>query len=355
MLVKKGWGRLVSDFIEAQWRCVEFLLEQVYSNSGGRQQRGKLEPFLTTLPDAALEALSLGSGLAVVPVIRCVRLLTPQMLLTDDALCSQAVESVWWTFQDRQKGDHIWFWGTLREMTKVVFNPCLLVLPEEHPITSIVRKYWGELLTLGEDRPGIVNHVIGPCCEFWANCPQNNDPNPVHEISEEDRKRSLEVHIDFLTEACVFGPRVKKTLRVTCYVLEYVRMLGEKCEISPLYKDELRDCTRVRVNAINMLLTLNPEIERDVRLLQRVVRLLITKLDELTEEKPRSSINSYSHRRKHRVWQAILVALSQLFKADTEEMFAGEVLEEAFRASVSENQVSVRNFLQWGMVLILGR
>ena len=355
VLVKKGWGRLVSDFIEAQWRCVEFLLEQLYSNSGDRQQRDKLEPFLTTLPDAALEALSLGSGLAVVPVIRCVRLLTPQMLLTDDALCSQAVESVWWTFQDRQKGDHIWFWGTLREMTKVVFNPCLLVLPEEHPITSIVRKYWGELLTLGEDRPGIVNHVIGPCCEFWANCPQNNDPNPVHEISEEDRKRSLEVHIDFLTEACVFGPRVKKTLRVTCYVLEYVRMLGEKREISPLYKDELRDCTRVRVNAINMLLTLNPENERDVRLLQRVVRLLITKLDELTEEKPRSSINSYSHRRKHRVWQAILVALSQLFKADTEEMFAGEVLEEAFRASVSENQVSVRNFLQWGMVLVLGR
>lgn len=355
VLVKKGWGRLVSDFIEAQWQCVEFLLEQVYSDSGGRQQRDKLEPFLTTLPDAALEALSLGSGLAVVPVIRCVRLLTPQMLLTDDVLCSQAVESVWWTFQDRQKGDHIWFWGTLREMTKVIFNPCLLVLPEEHAITAIVRKYWGELLALGEDRPGIVNHVIGPCCEFWANCPQTNDPNPAHEISEEDRKRSLEVHLDFLTEACVFGPRVKKTLRVTSYVLEYVRMLGENREITPLYKDELRDCTRVRVNAINMLLTLNPENERDVSLLQRVVRQLITKLDELTEEKPRSSINSYSHRRKHRVWQAILVALSQLFKADTQVMFAGEVLEETFRASVSENQVSVRNFLQWGMVLILGR
>lgn len=355
VLVKKGWGRLVSDFIEAQWQCVEFLLEQVYSDSGGRQQRDKLEPFLTTLPDAALEGLSLGSGLAVVPVIRCVRLLTPQMLLTDDVLCSQAVESVWWTFQDRQKGDHIWFWGTLREMTKVIFNPCLLVLPEEHAITAIVRKYWGELLALGEDRPGIVNHVIGPCCEFWANCPQTNDPNPAHEISEEDRKRSLEVHLDFLTEACVFGPRVKKTLRVTSYVLEYVRMLGENREITPLYKDELRDCTRVRVNAINMLLTLNPENERDVSLLQRVVRQLITKLDELTEEKPRSSINSYSHRRKHRVWQAILVALSQLFKADTQVMFAGEVLEETFRASVSENQVSVRNFLQWGMVLILGR
>jgi len=354
MLVKKGWGRLVSDFIEAQWRCVEFLLEQEYSDSGGRQQRDKLEPFLATLPDAALEALSLGSGLSVVPVIRCVRLLTPRMLLTDDVLCSQALESVWWTFQDRQKGDHIWFWGTLREMTKVLFNPCLLVLPEEHPMTAVVRKYWGELLTLGEDRPGIVNHVIGPCCEVWANC-QNSDPNPADEISEEDRKRSLEVHLDFLTEACVFGPRVKKTIRVTYYVLEYIRMLGEKREINPLYMDELRDYTRVRVNAINMLLTLNPENERDARLLKRVVRVLITKLDELTEEKPRSSINSYSHRRKHRVWQAILVALSQLFKADTEVMFAGEVLEETFRASVSENQVSVRNFLQWAMVLILGR
>lgn len=357
LFVKKGWGRLVSDFIEAQWRCVEFLLEQEYSDSGDRQPRDQLEPFLANLPDAALEALSLGSGLAVVPVIRCVRLLTPRMLLTDGVLCSQALESVWWTFQDRQKGDHIWFWGTLKEMTKVLFNPCLLVLPEDHPMTAIVRKYWGELLTLGEDRPGIVNHVIGPCCEFWANC-ENNDQNRAHsarEISEEDRKRSLEVHLDFLTEACVFGPRVKKTMRVTSYVLEYVRMLGEEREINPLYVDELRDDTRVRVNAINILLTLNPGNEPDARLLQRVVRALITKLDELTEEKPRSSINSYSHRRKHRVWQAILVALSRLFKADTEVLFAGEILEEIFRTSVSENQVSVRNFLQWGMVLILGR
>lgn len=238
-------------------------------------------------------------------------------------------------------------------MTKVLFNPCLLVLPVEHPITAIVRRYWGELLTLGEDRPGIVNHVIGPCCEFWANC-QNNDPNLAREISE-DRKRSLEVHLDFLTEACVFGPRVKKTMRVTCYVLEYVRMLGEEREISPLCVDEMRDDTRVRVNGINMLLMLNPENEHDARLLQRVVRVLIAKLDELTEEKPRSSINSYSHRRKHRVWQAILVALSQLFKADTEVTFAGEVLEESFRASLSENQVSVRNFIQWGMVLIFQR
>lgn len=354
LFLKKGWGRLVSDFIEAQWRCVEFLLEQGYSDSGDTQLKDKLEPFLENLPDAAFEALSMGSGLAVVPVIRCVRLLTPRMLLTDDVLCSQALESVWWTFQDRQKGDHVWFWGTLREMTKVLFNPCLLVLPVEHPITAIVRRYWGELLTLGEDRPGIVNHVIGPSCEFWANC-QNNDPNLAREISEEDRKRSLDVHLDFLTEACVFGPRVKKTMRVTCYVLEYVRMLGEEREISPLCMDEMRDDTRVRVNGINMLLMLNPENERDARLLQRVVRVLIAKLDELTEEKPRSSINSYSHRRKHRVWQAILVALSQLFKADTEVTFAGEVLEESFRASLSENQVSVRNFIQWGMVLILQR
>lgn len=356
--VKKGWGRLVSDFIEAQWRCVEFLLEQTqgHSYSGGRDLGDKLESFMADLPDVALEALSLGSGLAVLPVIKCVHLLTPQMLLTDGSLCSQALESVWWTFQDRQKGDHIWFWGTLKEMTRVLFNPCLLVLPEDHPVTAVVRKYWGELLALGEDRPGIVNHVIGPCSEFWANSRSvNRSTNPARQISEEDRKQSLEVHLNFITEACVFGPREKKTLRVTNYVLEYVRRLGEERVISPLNVDELRDDTRVRVNTINLLLTLNPANERDARLLQRVIRALISKLGELTEDKPRSSINSYSHRRKHRVWQAILVALSRLFEADIEELFAREVLEEIFRTILCENQVSVRNFLQWGMVLILGK
>ena len=354
--VKKGWGRLVSDFIEAQWRCVEFLLEQKqgHSDSGDRELGDKLDPIMADLPEAALEALSLGSGLAVLPVIKCVRLLTPQMLRTDGSLCLQALESVWWTFQDRQKGDHIWFWGTLKEMTQVIFNPCLLVLSEDHPVTAVVRKYWSELLMLGEDRAGVVNHVIGPCCEFWT-MSNHRSTNPARRISEEDRKQSLEVHLDFITEACLFGPREKKTLRITNYVSDYVRRLDEERVISSMNVDELRDDTCVRVNAINVLLTLNPGNERDARLLQRVIRALISKLGELTEDKPRSSINSYLHRRKHRLWQAILVALSRLFEANIEVLFAREVVEEIFRTILCEHQVSVRDFLQWGMVLILGK
>ena len=357
--VKKGWGRLVSDFIEAQWQCVQFLLEETqgYSGGKGRELGEKFEPFLAELPDAALEALSLGSGLAVLPIIRCVRLLTPRMLLTNDSLCSQALEAVWWTFQDRQKRDRVWFWGTLREMTKVFFNPCLLILAEDHPVTATVRKYWGELLALGEDRPGVVNLVIGPCCEFWAGYPCDHfSGNLARQISEENRKQSLEVHLDFITEACIFGPREKKTERVTNYVLECVRRLGVERVISPLNTDELRDDTRVRINAINLLMTLNPKNKRDAKILQRVVQTLIIKHGELSKNKPRSFLNSYSHRRKHRVWQAILVVLSRFFQADVvDEMFAGQVLEEIFRAILCENQVSVRNFLQWGMVLILGK
>ena len=351
--VRKGWGRLVSDFLDAQWLCIEFLLQE---SQRCKELEHKLEPFLADLPEAALEALSLGSGLAVLPVIRCVHLLTPRMLLKDDSLCSQALESIWWTFQDRQKGDHIGFWGTLREITRVIFNPCLLTLPEDHPVSPTVRKYWGELLVLGEDRAGIVNHVIEPCCKFWTSSPSDqNQTSPTPQISEEDRKRSLGVHLDFITEACVFGPREKKTSRVTNYVLEYVRRLGEQCEICPINVDELRDDTRVRVNAVNLLMMLHPENARDMKLLKRVVQALIARNSELMEEKPRSSINSYSHRRKHRVWQAILVALSRLLEADAGESFARDVLEGVFRAILGDNQVSVRNFLQWGVVLILGR
>ena len=353
--VKKGWGRLVSDFLEAQWLCIEFLLEE---SQRSKELEDKLEAFLGDLPEAALETLSIGSGLAVLPVIKCLRLLTPRMLLKDNSLCLQALESVWWTFQDRQKGDHTFFWGTLKEVTQMFFNPCLLTLPKDHLVTAIVRKYWGQLLALGEERPGIVNHVIEPCCRFWTSSTidPENATNPAPEISEDDRKQSLEVHLDFITEACVFGPREKKTLRVTNYVLEYVRRLAKQQVICPLDMDELRDDTRVRVNAINTLMMLNPERAQDLRLLQSIVHALIAKNGELVEGKPRSSINSYCHRRKHRVWQAVLVALSRLLKADaTGESFAREILAGIFRANLSDNQVSVRNFIQWGMVLILGR
>ena len=352
--VKKGWGRLVSDFLEAQWLCIEFLLEE---SQRCKELGSMLEAFLGDLPEAALEALSLGSGLAVLPVIKCLRLLTPQMLMNDSSLCLQALESVWWTFQDRQKGDHLFFWATLKEVTQMFFNPCLLTLFKDHPVTAVVRNYWGELLALGEERPGIMNHVIEPCCRFWTSSQiDQKDTNPAPEISEDDRKQSLEVHLDFITEACIFGPREKKTLRVTNYVLEYVRGLGERQVICPLNVDELRDDTRVRVNAINTLVMLNPERTHDQRLLQSIVYALIAKNGELVEVKSRSSINSYCHRRKHRVWQAVLVALSRLLEADTtEESFAREILAGIFRANLSDNQVTVRNFIQWGMILILGR
>ena len=359
VFLKKGWGRLVSDFIEAQWQCVQFLLEESQGSSDGRDMElgSKLERFLADLPEAALEALSLGSGLAVLPVIRCVRLLTPRMLLANDSLCSQALEAVWWTFQDRQKGDQIWFWRTLREVSQVFFNPCLLILAEDHPVTAFVRRYWGELSALGEGRPGIMNHVIGPCCEFWAGSPCDRIlGNLVYQISDENRSQSLDVHLDFITEACFFGPREKKTARGTNYVLEYVRRLGREGVICSFKSDELRDDTRVRVNAFNLLMTLNPMDTQDAKLLQRLAESLISKNGELSEDKPRSSINSYSHRRKHRVWQAVLVVLSRFFDADVvDEMFASRVLEGIFRAILSENQMSVRNFLQWGVVLILGK
>ena len=359
VFLKKGWGRLVSDFIEAQWQCVQFLLEESQGSSDGRYMElgSKLERFLADLPEAALEALSLGSGLAVLPVIRCVRLLTPRMLLANDSLCSQALEAVWWTFQDRQKGDQIWFWRTLREVSQVFFNPCLLILAEDHPVTAFVRRYWGELSALGEGRPGIMNHVIGPCCEFWAGSPCDRiRGNLVYQISDDNRSQSLSVHLDFITEACFFGPREKKTARGTNYVLEYVRRLGREGVICSFKSDELRDDTRVRVNAINVLMTLNPMDTQDAKLLQRLAESLISKNGELSEDKPRSSINSYSHRRKHRVWQAVLVVLSRFFDADVvDEMFASRVLEGIFRAILSENQMSVRNFLQWGVVLILGK
>ena len=352
--MKKGWGRLVSEFLEAQWSSIGFFLEEL---DRCEDLDEKFENFLEALPEAALEALSLGSGQAVIPVIRCVRLLTPRMLIADVALCRQSLESVWWTFQDRPKGDHIYFWRTLKEAARAFCNPCLLTLPSEHPVSTLVRNYWAELSALADDRAGVMNHVVGPLCQFWCSVP-NSDQSckaATLELTKEDRKKSIEVHLDFITEACLFGPREKKTLRVTNFVLEYVYGLAKQRVICPINVDELRDDTRVRVNAINTLVTLNPRQALDRRLLETIVHALIAKNAEMGEEKRKSSINSYYHRKKHRVWQAILVALSSLLEADTAESFARDVLDGIFNAVLSDNQVSVRNYLQWGMVLIFGR
>ena len=349
--VKKGWGRLVSEFLEAQWCCIKFFLEEFQHF---KDLDGKFEKFLEDLPEAALEALSLGSGQAVIPIMKCIQLLIPRMLCSGVPLCLQALESVWWTFQDRQKGDHFFFWRTLKEATQIFFNPCLLTLPREHPVSTLVCNYWGKLMALGEDRPGVLNHVIQPCCHFWSGLSSDKNAATL-ELTEKDRKKSMESHLDLLTEAFVFGPREKKTLRVTNYSLQYVYQLARQRVVCAINMDELRDDTRVRVNAVNALVMLNPKDAIDRELLESIVRALIVKNAELVEEKRKSSINSYCHRRKHRVWQAILVALSRLLEAEISESFAREVLDGMFDAILSDNQVSVRNYLQWGMIHILGR
>ena len=335
------WNGVVSDAIESQWTCVEFLLEEILKSGTGPP-----DVSLKALLNKALEVLSVSPRKAALPVLRCIGFLIQRILKEDENACVAAVEAVWRAFQNRQRREHKWFWEMLKETTAVLFSAPLLSLPENSPLTTNIRGYWQELMTLGEERPGIFNLVIGQCCELWSG---------VSIPEDKCRISSLSVHIDLVQEALLFGPQLKKALYIISDVIECLRNLDDASITGALKYHLLRNDARARVDMINTLLTLDPRDADHVSFLRDLIRSLINRDADLSQDNSRSRLNSTCHRRKQRAWQTILVLLPRVLDTDPAGEFATDLLEGAFTALRFDNQISVRDLLEWTMVLTLGR
>ncbi|XP_050981774.1 probable methyltransferase TARBP1 isoform X2 [Labeo rohita] len=334
-LVLKDWGRIVAQFIRDQWTCLSFL-----QKSAGTLQAPEVPEVLR----AAVDALALLPGHLVLPVLDFMASILPQVVQCDESLCTEAICASWKVVQALSTNPHD-FWSTLQGFVRLAFHQGLLQLTEEQNprITACIQQILTELMELAQVRSGVFNVLIQHCCETWL-------PSVTAENIQSDTVFSTALlHLDILTEACVYGPVFRRDQRLVQEVQSYVEQLGDSCAANIAVISDNRDDQFPRVCVLTFLCRLNPSNQLHQRLMEELVQRLLRKDAEISKSKVRYYSNSIQHRVKNRVWQTLLLLLHKLRPEFVSECVLSHVCEAGF----CSNQASVKYLIEWTLILVL--
>ncbi|XP_071016864.1 probable methyltransferase TARBP1 [Oncorhynchus clarkii lewisi] len=334
----KDWGRMAAHFIRDQWTCLGY----------GRRigPPGPLElPRASGSLQAAIGALSLLPSGLVLPVLDFMASMLPQVALSEEALCVEAVTVSWKLVLGLSSNPHD-FWPTLQGFVTMAFHHSLLELTEEQApgLTVTLQQIAVELMELSQAKTGVFNVLIQHCCHTWL----PSDPGSEGESQSDAMFSSALLHLDILAEACVYGPVFRRDQRLIQEVQVYVERLGEECAANTAVPSDNRDDQFPRVCVVAFLSRLQPSNQLHERLMEELVLCLLKKDEAISKSKQRYYSNSLQHRVKNRVWQTLLMLLPKL-----RGEFVGTVLGRVFEAGFVSNQASVKYLIEWKMVLIL--
>ncbi|XP_070981793.1 probable methyltransferase TARBP1 [Oncorhynchus clarkii lewisi] len=334
----KDWGRMAAHFIRDQWTCLGY----------GRRigPPGPLElPRASGSLQAAIGALSLLPSGLVLPVLDFMASMLPQVALSEEALCVEAVTVSWKLVLGLSSNPHD-FWPTLQGFVTMAFHHSLLELTEEQApgLTVTLQQIAIELMELSQAKTGVFNVLIQHCCHTWL----PSDPGSEGESQSDAMFSSALLHLDILAEACVYGPVFRRDQRLIQEVQVYVERLGEECAANTAVPSDNRDDQFPRVCVVAFLSRLQPSNQLHERLMEELVLCLLKKDEAISKSKQRYYSNSLQHRVKNRVWQTLLMLLPKL-----RGEFVGTVLGRVFEAGFVSNQASVKYLIEWKMVLIL--
>ncbi|XP_064879123.1 probable methyltransferase TARBP1 [Oncorhynchus nerka] len=334
----KDWGRMAAHFIRDQWTCLG------YGRRAGPP--GPLElPRASGSLQAAIEALSLLPSGLVLPVLDFMASMLPQVALSEEALCVEAVTVSWKLVLGLSSNPHD-FWPTLQGFVTMAFHHSLLELTEEQTpgLTVTLQQIAVELMELSQAKTGVFNVLIQHCCHTWL----PSDPGSEGQSQSDAMFSSALLHLDILAEACVYGPVFRRDQRLIQEVQVYVERLGEECAANTAVPSDNRDDQFPRVCVVAFLSRLQPSNQLHERLMEELVLCLLKKDEAISKSKQRYYSNSLQHRVKNRVWQTLLMLLPKL-----RGEFVGTVLGRVFEAGFVSNQASVKYLIEWKMVLIL--
>uniref|UniRef100_A0A673HZZ1 tRNA (guanosine(18)-2'-O)-methyltransferase TARBP1 n=1 Tax=Sinocyclocheilus rhinocerous TaxID=307959 RepID=A0A673HZZ1_9TELE len=327
-VVLKDWGRIVAQFIRDQWTCLSFL-----QKSAGTLRAPVASEFLR----AAVDALALLPGHLVLPVLDFMASVVPQVVQCDESLCIETICASWKVVQALSTNPHD-FWSTLQRFVRLAFHQGLLQLTEEQNprITACIQQIVTELMELAQVRSGVFNVLIQHCCETWLPC------GAAEGLQSDAVFSTALLHLDILTEACVYGPVFRRDQRLVQEVQSYVEQLGDSCAANTAVNSDNRDDQFPRVCVLAFLCRLNPSNQLHQRLMEELDA-------EISKSKVRYYSNSIQHRVKNRVWQTLLLLLHKLRPEFVSECVLSHVCEAGF----CSNQASVKYLIEWTLILVL--
>ena len=344
LLKEDSWRFVAEDIITTKWRCVNFALKESPSKViSCRSSPGTLgASSYSDIVEACVEALSLTAGPACYTCLETLRLCLPKLIEGDDEETTVLLLKTAWSVLNEIRSRYSgYFWPALDIVVRIIFAPELLSFTADGLLISYVRKYWESLLSLADDQSGLVSVAVVHLCKVFTDLYKSQSVNVM----------SLNWHADIVADMCLFGPVHKKDLRLLLDTAAYVKTLGNECGVLDPTRSRECECesARVRVHLLAFLLRADGNDPTCSLLLLKLIRVLLERNQELSEIKASRFLNSENHRKKQRLWQVVLILVSRI----TDEHSAIEFSNILLQALESDNQTSVRFFIEWSLVRLL--
>ncbi|XP_042673501.1 probable methyltransferase TARBP1 [Centrocercus urophasianus] len=344
----QGWGRIVARYVRDQWICLRFVLNKL-PMLAQEYEEGTSELLLFTaerskeILGSALEALTILPSDHVLPVFDCMKVLVPKLLSLQESLCIEAFDLAWKIISSLSNTQLI-FWSNLKAFARFIFDNEVLAaaVSVKGPAYAKIKEIILKLIDMSTTKTGVFNVVLSHCCQSWIL------PTCGNRSSVRNPFLNAGNYCELIIEGCVFGTVFRRDQRLIQDVHAFIENLGENCAANVVTESTNRDDHYVRICAIKFLCLLDGSNILHKSFMEDIVIKLLEKDELVSRSRTRYYANSLQHRIKNRVWQTLLVLLPKL-----EQNFLCGILDKVFQAGFSNNQASVKYFIEWIVILSL--
>uniref|UniRef100_A0A8U7MSJ9 tRNA (guanosine(18)-2'-O)-methyltransferase TARBP1 n=1 Tax=Corvus moneduloides TaxID=1196302 RepID=A0A8U7MSJ9_CORMO len=336
----QGWGKIVARYIRDQWICLRFVLNSFPTLPQGYEETSEMsfstvERSKKTL-QSALEALSILPSDQVLPVFDCMKVLVPKLLDSSESLCIEAFDLAWKIISSLSNTQLI-FWANLKAFAQFIFDTEVLAVAAsaKGQAYAKIKEIIFKLIDLSTTKTGVFNVVLSHCCQSWI------FPTVDERSALTNAFLNAGNYSELITEACVFGTVFRRDQR---YIKKSLKNLCDLCFTISTNRDD----HYVRVCAVKFLCLVDASNILHKAFMEDIFIKLLDKDELVSRSRTRYYANSLQHRVKNRVWQTLLVLLPKL-----NQNFLCGALDRVFQAGFSNNQASVKYFIEWIIILSL--
>uniref|UniRef100_A0A8C6K7G1 tRNA (guanosine(18)-2'-O)-methyltransferase TARBP1 n=1 Tax=Melopsittacus undulatus TaxID=13146 RepID=A0A8C6K7G1_MELUD len=313
----QGWGKIVARYVRDQWICLRFVLSSFPTLAQEYEETSEMSLYTVErsrkILQSALEALTILPSDQVLPVFDCMKVLVPKLLDSSEPLCIEAFD-LGWKIISSLSNTQLIFWSNLKAFVQFIFDTEVL---------AVAASAKGQAYTKIKE-VSFKNSFLAREHNFYLDLKISALTNAFVNAGN---------YCELITEACVFGTVFRKDQSFLF-----------------LFYSTHRDDHYVRICAIKFLCLLDGSNTLHKTFMEDIFIKLLDKDEEVSRSRTRYYANSLQHRIKNRVWQTLLILLPKL-----DQNFLQGILDKVFQAGFSNNQASVKYFIEWIVIMSLHR
>ncbi|XP_063134936.1 probable methyltransferase TARBP1 isoform X2 [Rattus norvegicus] len=341
----QGWGKVVAQYLHDQWVCLSFLLRKHQGLIPATESDvlkcclPAVEMPVPTL-QSALDVLTVLPAGLVLPVFHCMEVLVPKLLTSEETLCIESFD-VAWKMISSLSNTQLTFWPNLKAFVHFVFNNEILTIAAKlkGPAYDKIKEIMCKMIEMSSIKSGVFNILICYCCQSWLAAASGVAQGSFSSAKD---------YSELVLEACVFGTVFRRDQRLIQDVQTFIENLGQGCAANIILENTKREDYYVRICVIKFLCLLDGSDVSHKLFLEDLAVKLLDKDESASRSRTRYHENSLQHRVKNRVWQTLLV----LFPAFDQNFLHG-IIDKVFHAGFTNNQASIKYFIEWLIILIL--